>query len=506
MSKKVRGVSPKEAGSQKKRTTFDIYKDVGLAALQGVSLGSSDEIIAGIMALSPNITYKDAVKNLRDDMERFRETDPVKAYGAEIIASMFTGAGIMGTGARFAAKKGVELTGKKLIGAGGLQGAVEGGIYGGMTGETAGERAAGVGIGTLTGAAGGALGQYLMPRLQEGAEALLKKGYPLTAGQAYGGKVGSFEQKVSTPYLQESIAEARRRPQEMFMGDVVNQAIVGTGKTIPKGMVGEEAVDAAVDIVSEAYDAVVPYATMNTSVVQELASEISNSRLALKSFDEKDSAEFAKIIADAITKNETNGALIGQNLKDAETSLTQYAYDLKRKGDTRMLSAVREVQEAFRQEVADQNPELPDLQIANRAFRNLKPIITVSDRAAGNKGLFTPTALLKEERKLRSRGAPEVVQARQARDILGATVPDSGTAGRLQMGLGGATGRKVLGGAANIALGTLAYDYPKGGRALAKLPAAVVGYGTPAITGLLSDSIPRLDITLDDRQQSLLGQ
>ena len=45
----------------------------------------------------------------------------------------------------------------------------------------------------------------MMPVLQKGAESMIKKprSYPLTMGQAYGGKIGSVEQKISTPFLQD---------------------------------------------------------------------------------------------------------------------------------------------------------------------------------------------------------------------------------------------------------------------------------------------------------------
>ena len=124
------------------------------AGLQGVSFGFADELEAMARAATSDRTYQQEVKDIREDIEQFRETNPVAAYGTEIAGAIPTGIGLgigllragIGTGIRGAAKLG----------------AIEGGIYGAGEGEGVEGTIKTAAIGTGIGAVGGAAGEKVV--------------------------------------------------------------------------------------------------------------------------------------------------------------------------------------------------------------------------------------------------------------------------------------------------------------------------------------------------------
>lgn len=457
------------------KSQFDVYVDIARAAGQGLTLGFSDEVEAAVTSAFGDKPYSEVVKEIRRDIDNFRDTAPVAAYGAEILGSMLTG----GVGAARAVGTTV---GREAVKRAASFGAKEGAIYGAGTGETIGGRIGGAAIGAPLGGATAGLGQKMMPVLQEGAKSMLGRGYPLTMGQAYGGKIGSIEQKISTPFLQESIQEARRRPQQMFVRETIDEALKPLGVKVPEGFTGETAVDFAEDAIGEAYDAVVPKAQFNAIEPNAKIEEILNKAVSDKVFDASDLKAFRKKLNESYFRFMRNPDAGGKAFKTAESKLSGQIRSAVRKGDETDIRVLREIQESIRDEFAKQNPDLPDLQAANKAYRNMRPIVKLSDRRAASGGEFTPQSLVTEETKGRARTSPEVIRAREARNILGQTVPDSGTAGRLAVGdiMTATTPRKMLGLGGNVLASTL-YDYPKLGRGAAQVPARLMRSLAPTV-------------------------
>ena len=457
------------------RSQFDIYVDIARAAGQGLTLGFSDEMEAAVRSAFGDKPYSEIVKEVRGDIENFRETAPIAAYGAEILGSMLTG----GVGASRAIGTAV---GREAVKRAGIAGAAEGAIYGAGTGESAGGRLAGAAIGAPLGGVTAAAGQKIMPILQEGAKSMLSRGYPLTMGQAYGGKIGSIEQKISTPFLQESIQEARRRPQQMFVRETIDEALKPLGVKVPEGFTGETAVDFAEDAIGEAYAAVVPKAKFSTALPDKEIKSILDKALKDGIFDSDDLKAFNKDLSEVYTSYKRNGSMTGELFKESESEMSGAIRSFRNSGQRRQARVMRDIQSTLRDSFAKQNPDLPDLQAANQAYRNMRPIVKLSDAKAATGGEFTPAALVKAETKGRARTSPEVARAREARDILGQTVPDSGTAGRLAVGdiMTATTPRKALGLAGNVLASTL-YDYPKLGRGAAQVPARLLRSLAPTV-------------------------
>lgn len=134
------------------------------AAGQGVTFGFGDEIEALVRAAMSDRSYQEEVKDIREDIEQFRETNPVAAYGTEIVGAIPTGVGLgigllragIGTGVRGAAKLG----------------AIEGGIYGTGEGEGVEGTIKTAAIGTGIGAVGGVVGEKVVEAATPAAKRL----------------------------------------------------------------------------------------------------------------------------------------------------------------------------------------------------------------------------------------------------------------------------------------------------------------------------------------------
>ena len=113
---------------------------------QGITFGFGDELEARFRALTGDRSYDEEVADIRESIEQFRETNPVAAYGSEIVGSIPTGLGLAGLALRGGLRGAAKI------------GALEGSIYGVGEGEgvegTATSAAIGAGLGGALGKAG----------------------------------------------------------------------------------------------------------------------------------------------------------------------------------------------------------------------------------------------------------------------------------------------------------------------------------------------------------------
>lgn len=509
MAKIVR--NPSQGEQPKKRTTSDIWKSIGSALLQGLTFGTADELVSYARSLGSDKSYTELVTEARERLDEFRRTDPVKAYSAEIIGSLPT------------ALAGGAFIGGLMRGASPLQkamtvGGVEGAIYGAGASDTPtiGERATSAAISAPLGVAGGAIGQKITPVLQEGAKSMLKRGFPLTMGQAYGEPLSSIEQKISSPLMQPVIQAARAKPQQKFVTETIDNALSPIKVKLPFGVTGEEAVDKAMDAIADAYEEILPKAKLNVQPVNaKIDSIIGKAMLSLDkggvSLTPEDVKDFRKIINEVYGRfaSGADQTISGERFKESEALMSKAIRNLKNQGKLTETRLLREVQSSLRDEFAQQNPDLPDLQAVNKAYRNMMPIVKISDAAVSRQGVFTPSRLVKEEQKGRGRRAEEVIRAREARDILGGTVGDSGTAGRLM-----ASPMRTLASLPSYPFLSSMYEFPSVGRSAAKLPALATKATTPFMAASAPSLLPNsllseAQATPMDREEmmmSLLGE
>ena len=124
---------------------------------QGAALGFGDEIEASVRAMSPNVTYEEAIKEIRASISGAKEAFPLEAAGLEVVGALIPGlaaAPFTGGGSLI-----------PTLGRAAAIGAVEGGIYGLGTGEGAEGRIKESVKGAVTGA-------IINPAVQKGFQAI----------------------------------------------------------------------------------------------------------------------------------------------------------------------------------------------------------------------------------------------------------------------------------------------------------------------------------------------
>ncbi|MEK9575970.1 MAG: hypothetical protein VW014_00225 [Halieaceae bacterium] len=486
------------------RTTADIFRDIGRAAAQGATLGFSDEMYGLYSELMTNKDYDTAVAEIRSGLDKFRETDPLLAYGFEIAGSILTG----GAGAGRAVGTAV---GREAVKRAGIAGGVEAGIYGAGTGETPEGRAMSAALSAPLGVATGAAGQAILPRVTEAATGLMARrtaesaprpfaGYPLTPGQRLGGGIQRFEERLtSLPFTGELISASLGKPMRIFRRDAVEQALgPKLAAKLPKGLEGNELVERASQVVSQAYEDVVPQLSIKAKPVDDKISSILNQAQSDGVIDAGDLTALQKTLNRVYTRRKKDGMISKQTLKNVETDMGQAVRTLMRGGgaEANLGFIMKDIQSALRSEIASQNPDVPDLQAVNRAFSSMRPIEKAKDAAVGAEGRFTPTQAL---RQMKDRPAQAEVKAlaRQAQPII---TPTTGSSGTIERGMAAQVVRDPigsLGGAATFAPLALMYGTGPLGR-----KAGVGAYRSPGL--LLRGSAPAAGVSSQEQLGGLL--
>jgi hypothetical protein len=244
-----------------------------------------------------------------------------------------------------------------------------------------------------------------------------------------------------------------------------NEVLKPMGEALPKGIkAGEDMIKYLNDRVSDAYDTITPklqlsnmrYKDPNSSTGFTTTVKVFNDKLAdvtsgLPSAKGNNLAgmvkeEFDKYILDPLTKLSTGKVMTGEEFRAAEKNLGRVAFGYMR--DPKLYDvgvALRDLQAELRKELSIQNPKIADeLRGIHDTFIRHLPV----ERAAGMLGaaerIFSPSqfqsavkAETKGKGKFASGQGTFYPESQAALDVLGKTIPDSGTAGRI--GVGSAT-------------------------------------------------------------------
>lgn len=93
-------------------------------ALQGATFGGSDEILAGMLSLHPDISYDDALGYERGKLESNRAENPWSAYGGEVLGAVAAPGAVLKGGGNLAAR--AAKSGATALASGGLYGFLAG--------------------------------------------------------------------------------------------------------------------------------------------------------------------------------------------------------------------------------------------------------------------------------------------------------------------------------------------------------------------------------------------
>ena len=511
---------------------FDVMEfATGLARSigQGITFGTADEAEGFVRSILGDQTYKQARDQVRKELGQFRSEYPEVAYPAEIASSIAMPMGVAGLAGRGIAKGATKLN-EPLAEA--IRQTVTRGVQKapkaltGKTAQTAGMSAA-YGAGAAeemsdvpaSAAIAGGLGaglQRAAPAVTAGAAELIKKGVPLTVGQKFGGIAGGIEERLAgLPVADFLIGGARRRAVTGFERAAYDEALAPLGQKLPKGVKGRDAYIKAESIINKAYDDVLK--DINIPSPNQIISQIPDVAATLP---KQEAGVYSRIIMKELGDRVADGRLTGTAFKEAQSALRQRAYKFMTSPDAyqrELGEALSDAAEELTTTLGKFNPDKAG-KLANidAAYSRFKPI----QMAASTKGMageVTPAKLL-EKVYAQSRRAPSVLARGGARmqelaetgaDVIGTKVPDSGTAGRLAMyGLagGGAMYDPVT---AGILTGATGLAYSPFGQAIinkAIMPTVSATMRAPATPGLLSQELPRVDITESLPFQRRMGQ
>jgi len=427
---------------------------LGLAALQGLTFGFSDEAIAAARSALEDITYEEAVKQERQKLKKFSDENMGYALASELVGSLptaFTGpagfakiaatAGKLGSRlmagraapraassvssalARFGEKaipavdrvpNVLRQTTKRVFPLAATAG-VEGAIYGAGTAESGIEETfRGAATGGLLGGAGGAAVGTLLPRVTGAAKQLISEGVPLTPSQATGGGISipSLVEGVLDvmPFTKQATKEARQEAVAGFGRAAINRALDPIGEQVSRGATGFDAFDEAFSAIDKSYEkalssiSISDVKTLRAGVQRAIAEAVESQPTLtgddLKKFNEINERLFSKLpIADKVDK------IDAKIIKKIESDLGRAAKSMRSKGSNDIASAFQDIQAEFRVLLAQQDNSGSELlQSANAAFRNMLPIQKAVNRARQG-GEFTPQQYIQTLRTMSPRAA-----------------------------------------------------------------------------------------------------
>lgn len=477
----------------------EVAAGLGREMLEGLTLGGLGEIQAagaGILGAATGEGFVPAFTESLAESERksgeFRQRFPVASTAAQIAGSIPTG--VAGAGRVAATRLGQAAPRLSQILAGGGLGAVSGGL---MTEGDIEQRGTGAAIGGLVGTGLGVAGETL-PRVTTKAKQLLDEGIPLTIGQSFGPFLKSAEELATrVPIVREIVRGAEKRAIQGFDKVAIEDALSSINFKMPADKVGRDAIKAADDAISEAYEKAIPASGIpNTQPVYRDFDAIiqKNIDLPKEPFDQLRGI-FKKALDPALFDEKL--AMGGEHTKKALSYLGRKAFELSKSPDEnkkQMGRAIYKAKQQLTEELIRQNPSAKALLDVNRAFYRFQPVLKASMAAPSQAGVFTPAQLVRGMQNVGKKKAaigemPGQRIAESSQALMAREIADSGTplaAIAATMAAKPLQGLAILGTAAPVA--GLAYGGPLSqsvSRSLLSAPGAASRFlaATPIASG-----------------------
>lgn len=494
--------APASKATSPERFTPEYFAGLGRSAAQGITFGTADEIEGFVRSLLGEKTYKQERDKIRAGLEKFRFDFPVEAYGTEIAASIPT----MGGAAAGLARLGVRGA-MKQAGAGGA-----------AYGAGAAEEMEDVPVSAALGGALGVGGEALAPVVSRQAKALGKK-IPLTVGQYYPGLKRAEEALTSMPFIGGGIRAQQERGMKAFPVFMYNRALKPLGVELPKNTPPRLAFSKARDIFNQKYKQALSGVEIDASdkFLDELSGIVSSAKQNFGEVGRKEATDFENTVIQQVLGRVKDGKLSGEAIQDIQKTIGLEATKYQKSPEPinqKVFDALTELDVNMMDLIAKYSPANKELlQKTNKAYSQFVPLRAAQAKAM--EGVFTPaqamSAVRAEERKAGAAGLGRLAAGEgrmqkpieMAQNIIGKSLPDSGTAGRLLTGaalyggggaLVGAPGDMSPEGAIlGLAGGMLGRGATtRGGQAFLKraaIPATGAALRAPATSGLLSQQV-----------------
>ena len=481
--------------------------DFSRAAAQGLTFGFADEIEAAVRsAFDSGKTYAEVVKEVRGQIDSFRQRNPGAAFGTEIaaailptIAAQFVpGAGqvLTGTrGAQLARAAGLGQKGQRTAQAATASG-TQSAIYGAGAAEgDVVDRLPSAATSGALGAVAGPVIERVAPVVTQKAADLVKRGVPVTPGQAVresgllGRGLARLEEGVADNVflIGDAVRGAFDRANTGFNRAAVSEALAPLGVKVKKGLEGKELIGFGQRVIKTNYDK-----TLSKMSLPDVFPVAAAMDTLTKDLSEDIAKDIQGRVSRYITKKFNKGEMSGRDIKTAQTLLRRDIQRLKREGSEiamRKADALEDIRNVFSAEIQKANPvQGPKLAAIDKAYgqfeivRNAELRRKAGDQSEG----FLPGDLLQAAAK----GDPTKRQsqfsagearmqrlAQDAQDVIGNTTPNSGTAGRQQ------AARIVTGGAGVMGASQIE---PTTAAASLMAPAAYSQLGVPITRNVVS--------------------
>lgn len=343
--------------------------------------------------------------------------------------------------------------------------ALYGGIYG--AGENNDNRLTGGLTGALEGAGGGVAGRAAVRgagmafrgargQVADASRYLREQGVPLTIPQMVGGRLKSYEDRLSGfQGIGNRIADARRNGLDAMNSAAFRQGLEPVGQ-IPPGVIGEQAVEAAEGVIDAGYRRALDGRTFDANEPQfltDIGASLRDARALPQPTGDQAAFGIQRSMEPFVSPT---GQLDGRGMQQITQELARRSARFSRSQDAvgpdaaDILSGARDAVGGM---VERQAPEaFEQFTAANTAFRNSK-ILEDAVGSARNVGLgtFTPAQLnnaaYANARRFGGRQSttdrPFFELTRAAQEVLPSTVPDSGTAGRAATSIWRDTARDI---------------------------------------------------------------
>jgi hypothetical protein len=391
----------------------------------------------GLVAPVPAGGLDESVKNREQGYQDKRGSDGIDGW--RMLGNVISPATF---GAARAMPAGGSLLGKMGIGAGAGAGlAATSPVTGGdFQEQKTNQMLLGSTLGAATPVAVHGLARAFSPKasLNPDLKMLQDQGVRPSLGQAMGGGANALEQKMtSVPFVGDMIASRRAGAVEQFNTAAINKAIAPIKAKVSGS--GTEAVRKAAEAVDDAYNSAKSQLGA-FRVDQQAESQLANLRQMAKSgLEGRERQTVERYFKDYLGGK----AFTADKFKEIDSKLTT---DIARfaKGDAyqqKVGDFLKEVQRTITDNARRANPSAAQaFDAADKAYAGLVRIEGAAVGAKARDGVFTPgqlmTAVRQSDRSVRDRATAQgraLLQdvAGAGQRVLGNTVPDSGTPGRL---------------------------------------------------------------------------
>lgn len=331
-------------------------------------------------------------------------------------------------------------------------------------------------VGGMVPVAGAGLSRIVSPNasVNPALQQLRDAGVNPTVGQALGGMANRVEEKaMSLPIMGDAITAARRGAVEKFNKATLQKVVDPVGGKITQ--TGQDGIRQAGDIASKAYDEVLAKIG-GIKLDRQFAQDLTQLQSMAQKLRPEFASRFEQELRDTVLRRVSpNGGMLAQFAKRADSDLGQLATRYRASGvasEQEFGQAIGQLQTLLRDQIRRSAPAnaAKELDAANATYAMLTRAENAGKKAALQGSTFTPSQLMQAVREgdksVRKRAVARgdaLMQdwATAGQSVLGNVYPDSGTTGRMLLGLG-ALGSGAVSPAipAGLLAGAAAYTSP----------------------------------------------